>query len=404
MRLRSQGCSATTTIVIQTTQAYHACAADSVALGRGEQRAAKLPCPFLERLKCHPAAGGLAVDCLIVATHSPPLHHLEATSAVSDCSSAASAVATSSAPVAMEQAVENLKVSHMADGTSMHAAAQGGTATASQGLDVSGPSALRSSGGDSTTSCLLQFVNSSESRVHVAWVNFGGDEVVYHTLDPGSAAPQRETWCPLSCDAYVRIKVIRGVSELRKPGVSSGNTVYQLLTAGASPAARAHTCPFYASGPNARLIVNGSLHLDVCSLDGYAADCVLNPDAADKHPQWGCYKVRGTALGLGVKAFDCVGDDAVHGACHIISCMLQEAPRLMVQRMVEAGVQVAIIGREQVTTDIPEHSYLKLAKGLVHSLIRPLNSFWQGANRACQMAQGSFQTWTPCLGERDCCQ
>ncbi len=43
--------------------------------------------------------------------------------------------------------------------------------------------------------------------------------------------------------------------------------------------------------------------------------------------------------------------------------MLECSPRDVGIRMALAGARVAIIGRNQLTTDIPEHSFLKWSEG-----------------------------------------
>ena len=64
-----------------------------------------------------------------------------------------------------------------------------------------------------------------------------------------------------------------------------------------------------------------------------------------------------------MQAYDCVGDHAAGVACHVIRQMLEHAPRELLQRLAAAKAVVAIIGRHQVTTDIPDHAYMKLTKG-----------------------------------------
>lgn len=63
------------------------------------------------------------------------------------------------------------------------------------------------------------------------------------------------------------------------------------------------------------------------------------------------------------QAYDCVGDPAVSIACHIIARMLQHTTPDVCARLCACGTKLGIIGRHQVTTDIPEHTFLKLSKG-----------------------------------------
>jgi len=64
-----------------------------------------------------------------------------------------------------------------------------------------------------------------------------------------------------------------------------------------------------------------------------------------------------------VQAYDCVGKGAVDRACHILTSMLEHATQDVRAQLCANDTCVGIIGRHQVTTDIPEHVYLKLFKG-----------------------------------------
>jgi hypothetical protein len=87
--------------------------------------------------------------------------------------------------------------------------------------------------------------------------------------------------------------------------------------------------------------------------------CMLQADVSD--PRWGTYRQRGEALGIPVMAFDCVSQEAVATAAHLIESMLGDTDGSTVQAMVEAGAEVAIIGKEQVqcqaATRAPLHHY-----------------------------------------------
>ena len=52
--------------------------------------------------------------------------------------------------------------------------------------------------------------------------------------------------------------------------------------------------------------------------------------------------------------------DAAEG---LLTHMLLHTPPCVLGRLAAAGCKVAIIGREQSTTDMPEHCHLKLAGG-----------------------------------------
>lgn len=64
-------------------------------------------------------------------------------------------------------------------------------------------------------------------------------------------------------------------------------------------------------------------------------------------PRWGTYRQRGQALGIPILAFDCVCQEAVATAAHIIQSMLADADGSVVRAMVESGAEVAVIGRNQ---------------------------------------------------------
>lgn len=51
---------------------------------------------------------------------------------------------------------------------------------------------------------------------------------------------------------------------------------------------------------------------------------------------------------LALQAYDCVGEDAVQEAVHVVIRMLQGCKPQVVTRMVAAGCNIAIIGRDQV--------------------------------------------------------
>ncbi|KAG1658383.1 hypothetical protein FOA52_010061 [Chlamydomonas sp. UWO 241] len=85
--------------------------------------------------------------------------------------------------------------------------------------------------------------------------------------------------------------------------------------------------------------------------------------AEEVHPVHGTYRIRGAVLGLGIWAFDCVGDDAVSRAAHITDCMLAHAPPWLVKQLVHSGCVLAIVGREQHVTDLPPHRFMKHLQG-----------------------------------------
>jgi hypothetical protein len=69
------------------------------------------------------------------------------------------------------------------------------------------------------------------------------------------------------------------------------------------------------------------------------------------------YKKSTTACGLKIACAASVPDAALRSAQDIVSCMLSQRPDIA-RAMVAHNVKVAIIGADQVTTDIPEHADL----------------------------------------------
>ncbi len=68
-----------------------------------------------------------------------------------------------------------------------------------------------------------------------------------------------------------------------------------------------------------------------------------------------------------MQAYDCVDESAVRAACDIIHNMLRNCPTDILARLVSTGANVGIIGRNQLTSDMPGHQHLKLNKGRSHN-------------------------------------
>jgi hypothetical protein len=83
-------------------------------------------------------------------------------------------------------------------------------------------------------------------------------------------------------------------------------------------------------------------------------------DSLQPKPEWGAWRTRSQACGLDIKAYDCVAEPAVCIACRLLERMLEGSPPEVVERLVRAGACVGIIGRCQLTTDMPGHTYMKL--------------------------------------------
>ena len=100
-------------------------------------------------------------------------------------------------------------------------------------------------------------------------------------------------------------------------------------------------------------------------LPGGGGDASVEPGlhrrqhAPPPHPVWGAYRQRGDALGIPILAYDCVSEEAAGVAAHVVAQMLGGAEPGLVAALVEAGAEVALIGRRQVTTDLPMYCHLR---------------------------------------------
>jgi hypothetical protein len=78
-------------------------------------------------------------------------------------------------------------------------------------------------------------------------------------------------------------------------------------------------------------------------------------------PKWGHWRIRGLALNSSfpIYAFDCVCEEAVQLAIMHIDGMLNNCNLTVLDNFKRYKAAVGIIGREQVTTDLPPHRHLK---------------------------------------------
>ncbi|KAG2498106.1 hypothetical protein HYH03_003864 [Edaphochlamys debaryana] len=171
-----------------------------------------------------------------------------------------------------------------------------------------------------TEACWHRISNKSKRSIRGLWVDFNGDEAEYFQLEAGHATPQMTYTTHLW---RLRYK-------------DTGELVGE-----------------YA-GPSAELEVQPSGGLSVRSWS------VASPQPK---PEWGEYRKRGSALGIEIWAYDCVLPRAVRIAEQVVGRMLELSPPEVVRRLVAGGAKVAIIGRHQVTTDIPAHSFMRWAEG-----------------------------------------
>lgn len=77
------------------------------------------------------------------------------------------------------------------------------------------------------------------------------------------------------------------------------------------------------------------------------------------NPQYGAYRRRGSVKGIRICAFDCVSQRVVDLAADTMRNMLRYVHPSILRQMAILRVEIAIIGRNQQTTDIPAHRHLK---------------------------------------------
>ncbi|GLI69260.1 hypothetical protein VaNZ11_013842 [Volvox africanus] len=171
-----------------------------------------------------------------------------------------------------------------------------------------------------TQACVLRIINRSNRRVKALWVGFNAEETCYMELEPGHGRPQQtyntHVWRIRFADTDVLVGEYAGTSAVLQ--VQQNGTLNISSWSGVAPSPR---------------------------------------------PEWGTYCKRGEARGIEVWSYDCVDPRAVRVAEHIINCMLETSPPGIVRRLVAGGACVAIIGRDQCTTDIPAHTFLRWAEG-----------------------------------------
>ncbi|KAI7837512.1 hypothetical protein COHA_008648 [Chlorella ohadii] len=84
------------------------------------------------------------------------------------------------------------------------------------------------------------------------------------------------------------------------------------------------------------------------------------PPADIVDERWGAWRLRGAAAGcIPIWAFDCVCLEAVCAAEHVVESMLRDADPAVLSALVDSGAELAIIGREQSTCDLPMYRHLR---------------------------------------------
>jgi len=193
-------------------------------------------------------------------------------------------------------------------------------------------------------------LNRTKQNVQCLWVDYDSDEHLYATVPPG----ERHNQLSFSTHTWV----MRG-------------TGGQVLAVYAGEAAEI-------------TLRDGE--------EGAQIQPAVPVEVIYSHPEWGQYRERGKAEGIPIMAFDCVADEAVEMAAHILIRMLSHCPKELLRRLWDAGADVAIIGCKQVTTDMPPHQYLKGCK----------TADGRCFDQACRGLGGSVSIPTTTCGEENC--
>ena len=117
--------------------------------------------------------------------------------------------------------------------------------------------------------------------------------------------------------------------------------------------------------------VDGGVTLVECKVHTDLSICIGQPVASSRAPAKaeaasasttdGFYHHCVRIASITVRAHACVTVEAVQAAADVIGGMLRDTPAAVLVRMRAAGCTVAVIGRAQLTSDVPEHRFLSAA-------------------------------------------
>ncbi|GAB4819447.1 hypothetical protein N2152v2_006493 [Parachlorella kessleri] len=198
-----------------------------------------------------------------------------------------------------------------------------------------------------TTEVVLRFQNKTSSALRVLWVDHGGEEREYAVIEPGQGHNQ----CTYSTHAWRLRAVDSGLVACEYVGYMATVTV---------------------EGNGATTVRPGQLCYDCHSWQ--------------PRPEWGTYRARATAFGIPIVAWDCVSEEAVRHAAHTMECMLADVDASIIHLMCQRGAELAIIGKTQVTSDIPAHSGVKGVQCEGESRSYDNGTRGLGGNMACPTA------------------
>ncbi|PSC70665.1 hypothetical protein C2E20_5933 [Micractinium conductrix] len=185
---------------------------------------------------------------------------------------------------------------------------------------MEGGEALRSVG-EEAEPCTLRFCNQRQGvSASVLWVDYEGDEKEYARLDE---------LCFFNQDTFFG-------HPWRVRDAATG----LLLAEYCGPTATISLLP------DGTTRVQAGLHRP--------------PPVEFVDPKWGPFRQRGLALGtIPISAFDCVSQEAVQAAEALLESMLAVAPQEVLAGLATEGADFAIIGKKQVTTDLPMYRHLQ---------------------------------------------
>ena len=175
----------------------------------------------------------------------------------------------------------------------------------------------------------LEIENHTQAEAEAVWLyGESGAESSYLHVPPGESRTQQtfegHTWRLKSfTDGSQLATVVLGAASLRL-GLGGAPTTSALATSDAPSAEGGSVAERGHSGPNTF----------------YAQ------------------RVTVGATDLAIRAHAAVSPHALAAAAEVVGRMLQGCPREVVERLAAAGCTVAVIGREQVTSDVPEHAFL----------------------------------------------
>lgn len=104
--------------------------------------------------------------------------------------------------------------------------------------------------------------------------------------------------------------------------------------------------------------------------------------------------------GACLQAFDCVPESAIIAAAESLQYMLHATPAAVCQRLAENDADIAIIGRDQVVSDIPPHGHLRGQSCAVGDRTFDHGTRGVGGNLACPTCSvgACCVRGSPCFG------